>query len=200
MLSKIRNYIFTGLLVIIPVAVSIAITIWLFKIITNDIFNFLPASVKGVLLWQIIARLIIVIVFLILLAIIGFVVKMVFIQEIFLFIEKLLIKIPLFNKIYSVLRETIQAFRGTNKSIFAGVVIVEFFRKDVYSLGFITSKVKGEIARAMKNEAISVFIPTSPNPTAGFTTYVNPSSVIELDISIEDGMNLIISCGIITPP
>lgn len=200
MITKIRNYIITGLIVALPLVVSIAITIWLFKIITSGIINILPSSIKANLLMRTLIRLIIPLVLLVLLAFVGMFTKVVFIRKIFSLGEKLLIRIPLFNKIYISVKQMSHAFLSHDKTVFSRVVLVEYPRKGVHCIGFVTSKAKGEIQDKTREEVINVFVPTTPNPTSGMLIFASQKELIELNMSVEDGMKMVISGGAIVPP
>lgn len=199
MIIKIRNYIFTGLLVVLPLVVSITITGWLFFKITNGVVRLLPYPLRGNASLVIIVRLVVPIALLVLLALIGMIAKIVFIRELFGIGEKLLIKIPLFNKIYLTVKQISQAFLVPESTMFKRVVLVEFPRPGIYSIGFVTGKSKGEVDTKIKGEVLHIFVPTTPNPTSGYLIFVSPNEVKELDMSIEDGMKLVISGGIVIP-
>lgn len=200
MIAKIRNYIFTGLLVVLPLIVSIAVLWWIFVKITNGVVQLLPHALKANPTWRIIIRLCIPIVLLALLALIGMIARIVFIRKIFGLGERLLIKIPLFNKIYITVKQISQAFLSPEKTIFNRVVLVEYPRKGLYSIGFVTSKAKGEVQAKTRDEVMNIFIPTTPNPTSGVLIFAAPHEVTKLDMNVEDGMKLVISGGAIVPP
>lgn len=188
MITKIRNYILTGLFVTLPLIVSIAILWWIFVKVTNWAVRLFP--------YGLITRLSVPIVLLVFLALVGLIARIVFVRKVFGLGEKLLIKIPLFNKIYLTAKQISQAFLVPEKTMFKRVALVEFPRPGIYSVGFITGKSKGDIT---KEEILHIFVPTTPNPTSGFLIFVRPHEVRELDMSIEEGMRLVISGGIVTP-
>lgn len=191
MITKIRNYILTGLLVTLPLVVSITILWWVFVKVTNWAVRLLP--------YGLIIRLSVPIVLLAFLALVGLIAKVVFIRKVFGLGEKVLIRIPLFNKIYLTAKQISQAFLMPEKTMFKRVVLVEFPRPGVYTIGFVTGKSEGEIEPRIKEEMFHVFVPTTPNPTSGFLIFARPREVREIDMSVEDGMKLVISGGIVTP-
>jgi len=115
--------------------------------------------------------------------------------------EKIISRIPLLSKIYITVRQIADAFirSGDRKSIFKQVVLLEYPRAGIYSIGFVTSFGKGEIARTLDQNVIHVFIPTTPNPTSGFLLIVPEDQVIPLEMSVEEGLKLIISAGVLIP-
>lgn len=200
MIAKLRNYIFTGLLVVLPVALSAAITIWLFKILTNWILALLPHFILTHPLWKNLVRLSLPFVFLIILFFVGLFARVVFVRKIFSVGEKLLVRIPLFNKIYISVKQLSEALIPSERNLFKRVVLVQFPHKGSYSLGFVTSKAKGEIQKKTREEVVNVFVPTTPNPTSGFLMFIPEEDLIELDMNVEDGLKLVISGGAVTPP
>lgn len=200
MFAKIRIYILTGLLVTLPLIVSIAVLAWVFIGFTNLVLRWMPAVLTGKPYLTLMVRLIIPIALLSILALIGMIAKVVFVRQVFGIGERLLIRIPLFNKIYIAVKQISQAFLSTEKTIFKRVVLVEFPRKGVYSLGFITAKAKGEVQAKTRHEVVNIFIPTTPNPTSGYLIFAELHEVIELDMTVEDGLKMVISGGTVNPP
>lgn len=199
MLKKIRNYLFAGLIISLPLFISITITVWIFKLLTNGVISLMPSFLRDSIEWQIIIRLLTLIGLFLILFIIGMFTKVVFLKKIFSLGEKLLIKIPLFNAIYLSLKQISHAFLSEEKTVFNKVVAIEYPRKGLYSVGFITSRNRYEIHEKTRKNLISIFIPTSPNPTSGLLVYAPEEDVIELDMTVEQGMKLVISGGALTP-
>ncbi len=114
--------------------------------------------------------------------------------------ERLLKKVPVVSSIYSALKQIVDSFSMQGSGNFSRVVLIEYPRKGVHTIGFVTGTSKGEVQDKTKGKVLNVFVPTTPNPTAGFLLLVPEADVISLDMKVEDGMKMIISCGIITPP
>jgi uncharacterized membrane protein len=109
--------------------------------------------------------------------------------------EGFLLKVPLLKTIYSGSKQVVDTFTAANSANFQSVVIVEFPRKGMYALGFVTGRMQDNSG----NEYYRVFIPTSPNPTTGFLEIVNTAEVRNAGVSVEDGIRIIISGGILGP-
>ena len=77
--------------------------------------------------------------------------------------------------------------------------MLEYPRKGIWVIGFVSAKTDGEIGKKIEGDVLNVFVPTTPNPTSGFLIFVKESEVIKLKMSVEDGLKLVISCGIVTP-
>ena len=89
---------------------------------------------------------------------------------------------------------------ATQSQAFREVVMMEYPRKGVWSIGFVTGKSQGEVQRVTKQETINVFVPTTPNPTSGYLLFVPKKELIYLNMTVEEGVKLVVSAGIITPP
>lgn len=198
MITKIRNYIFTGFIILLPLFVSVFITVWLFKLITKWTTNILPITLKEHLFLHILVQILCIIVFLAILIVIGIFAKIVFIRKIFTLGEKLLIRIPLFRKIYISIKQISNGILGKEITIFNKVILVEYPRKGLYSLGFVTSEATQELQNITKKDhQLSVFVPTSPNPTGGMLIYVSKNDVIDINIKIKDALKFIVSAGMV---
>jgi uncharacterized membrane protein len=114
-------------------------------------------------------------------------------------VDEGLLHVPLLNKIYSATKQVNAALTSGNKTAFKTVVLVEFPRAGSYSIGFLTSEQHDEVQRKLKEKAVCVFVPTTPNPTGGFLIIVPEDKVIKLDMSVADGIKYIISLGAIAP-
>jgi len=115
--------------------------------------------------------------------------------------ERILVKIPIVRNLYQGVKQLIDAFsNSTNKDAFKRVVMLEYPRKGVYSVAFVTSESSGEVQARTNQTCLTVFIPTTPNPTSGFFLVVPADECITLDMSIEEAFKLIISGGILVPP
>ncbi len=114
--------------------------------------------------------------------------------------ESLLARIPLVRTLYSGIKQIMEAVLAADGKSFSKVLLLEYPRKGVWSLAFMTSDELGEVQDKTCSNVISVFIPTTPNPTSGFVLMVPKEDVIELDMSVEDGLKMIISMGVVVPP
>lgn len=114
--------------------------------------------------------------------------------------EHFLARIPLVRSLYAGVKQIMEAVLATDAKSFRKVLLLEYPRKGLWSLAFMTSDSLGEVQEKTEDEVISVFIPTTPNPTSGFVIMVPKDDVTELDISVEDGLKMIISMGVVVPP
>jgi len=113
--------------------------------------------------------------------------------------EAVLGRIPLVRTIYTSVKQVLETLFASNSESFRRVVLIEYPRKGIWSLGFQTNEALAAARDASEKDLISVFVPTTPNPTSGFIVMLPVEDVTQLDISVEDGFKFIISMGVIVP-
>lgn len=113
--------------------------------------------------------------------------------------NRILEKVPLVNKVYTAVVQISEALLGGQREVFKYAVLIEYPKEDVYSIGFVTQDTKGAVQDAINGDVISVFIPTTPNPTSGYLLFVPKKDVTYLDLSVEEALKLIISAGAVIP-
>jgi uncharacterized membrane protein len=114
--------------------------------------------------------------------------------------EQLILRVPILGQVYRTTKQIVDTFHTQQQDGFDKVVMIEFPRPGLYSIGFVTKPVEGEVRARAGEEFVNVFIPTTPMPTNGFLVVSREKDLIRLDMSVGDGMKLIISGGAITPP
>jgi len=135
----------------------------------------------------------------VLIGLVGLLARNYFGKRIIQWVDSALLRVPLLNKIYGATKQVNDAFSSTNKTAFRTVVLVEFPRAGVYSIGFITSEPDLEVQSKIEAKIVCVFVPATPNPTSGFLLLVPEDKVIKLEMSVPDGIKYIISLGSILP-
>ncbi|MCK4851541.1 MAG: DUF502 domain-containing protein [Candidatus Omnitrophica bacterium] len=192
-----------GMIILLPVAATIMIVRFL-VLKVNDIvlepFLRLFAGAGTDIQHVFIAKGVLLLLVVFGVAFIGWAARILAINRFFSWGESILIKLPIMGKIYNAIKQISSAFIGHGKTIFKQVVLVEYPRKGVYSIGFTTGTTKGEVRAVLGQNGISVFIPTTPNPTSGIFLMVSKDDIQFLKMSVEDGMKLVISGGSVTPP
>ncbi len=200
--TTIRNAFFTGALLLAPLVV----TLWaLGRIIDvvggsfRPLFeSYLPESLQGLaLIWDIVATLGI----FALVTALGFFSHYVFGRVFLRILERSVQSIPGVSAVYNSVRQIVATFGTKNRNLYNKVVLVQFPRAGTWTLGFLTNKTQSEAQlKAGVGELWTVFVPTTPNPTGGYLLMFPPSEVIELEMSVGDGMKMIISGGAVVPP
>tara|TARA_Y100000590_G_scaffold312508_1_gene353191 strand:+ start:67 stop:687 length:621 start_codon:yes stop_codon:yes gene_type:complete len=193
-IAKLRNYFFTGVVVLVPLGFTLYLTFFLVSISSNLIpeeinpNNYLPFSVPGL---EILLS-IIFITFIggLSLSFIG--------KKFFQIINDILKKIPILRTIYSAIGQMTETFTQ-NKGKKKSVVLVEYPRKGSWAVGFATKENTGEITKKTNKKLINVFVPTTPNPTSGFLLMFPKDEVKYLDMTFEEASKFIVSAGTSNP-
>ena len=201
--QDLKNDLIAGLLVVIPLAT----TIWLATIVSRFVLAFLTSIPKqfnpfitlNPLLQDLINLTLGLTVPLLGILLIGLMARNIVGRWLLEFGEGTLQRIPLAGSVYKTLKQLLETFLRDNSTRFRRVVLVEYPREGLYSVGFVTGVVGPSLQAELQEPLLSVFIPTAPNPTTGWYTLVPETSVRELDISVEDAFRTIISAGIVNP-
>ncbi len=203
MFAKFRNAFISGIAVILPIAITFIIFRFLFDNINDLILNPLIKSLRPYLadphaLYAAKAGIFVLLIFAV--CLIGWGANILVLRRFFGIWERIFLKIPMLGKIYNAVKQIGTAFLGQGKTIFKKVLLIEYPRKGVYSIGFVTGESQGEIQALTKQNVLNVFVPTTPNPTSGVFLLVPQHEVIYLKMTVEEGMKLVISGGAVSPP
>ena len=210
MLARLRTSFLTGIVVIAPVA----LTLWLIwsvigwfdgfvlpfvpdayrpEQILNTIFGYdLKLNIRGVG----------VVVFLVFATLVGWLAKGLIGRSFIKYAENLVNRMPVVRSFYSGIKQIAETVFAQQERSFEKACMIEYPRKGIWAIGFISTIAKGEIAERNSSEGpmVSVFVPTTPNPTSGFLLFFPKADIVELDMSIEDAAKLVISAGLVYPP
>lgn len=195
-----RNAFISGALMVAPLVV----TIWAFRTIIDVVGgtfrplyeNHLPESLQRIpFFWDLAATLAVIL----LVTLLGYLSNYVFGKYFLSIGERLIQRIPAVGTLYNSVKQIVATFGTQNRNLFSKVVLVEFPRKGTWVIGFLTNKEQGEAQQATGGEAWTVFVPTTPNPTSGFLIVVPRQDIVELEMSVGDGMKMIISGGAVVP-
>ena len=193
--SKLRNYFITGVLVLIPFGVTVYLTLFFIKIFAKILpqeinpNNYLPYSIPG--LEIVISIIVITVVGWLSLSFLG--------KKLVKFVNDIFKKIPFLRTVYSAIGQMTQSFAHNRKSKKKSVVLIEYPRKGSWAVGFATQKNTGDIATKINKNLINVFVPTTPNPTSGFLLMYPEDEIIYLDMSFEEASKFIVSAGTSDP-
>lgn len=199
MFKKLRRYFFTGIIVLLPVSITVYLMYFIFNFAENsfvgDFINtlfikFFHFKIPG--LGLVLTVLVILTMGMLATNIVG--------RKILAATEILIFRIPFARSIYKTSKQIIDAFIHEDKEAFQRVVLLEYPRQGLYALAFVTGETKGEAQHKTEEQLLNVFLPTTPNPTSGFLLLVPKTDVIPLKMSVEDGIKMIISGGVVTPP
>ena len=197
---RLRAYLFTGTLVTAPTFITVYLA-WIFiGFVDGRVTPLIPASynpetylpfaVPGL-------GLIVLVVFLIIVGAItaGFVGRF-WIR----ISEQLLNRMPIIRSIYNAVKQILETVLAQQSNAFREAVLIEYPRKGIWAIGFITGRTEGEVQNVTEQECINIFLPTTPNPTSGFLLFVPKKDMVHLSMSVEEAIKMVISGGIVTPP
>ena len=193
--SKLRNYFITGVLVLIPIGVTVYLTLFFVKIFPKILpqeinpNNYLPYSIPGL---EIIFSIIVI-------TLIGWLSLSFLGKKLVKLVNDIFKRIPFLRTVYSAIGQMTQSFALSRKSKKKSVVLIEYPRKGSWAVGFATQDTKGEIRSKTNKDLVNVFVPTTPNPTSGFLLMFSRDEIIFLDMSFEEASKFIVSAGTSIP-
>lgn len=208
-----KKYFITGLVILLPVAVTIAIIVFIIRFLTKpfigmvssflqhwDIINngFLFLSPEQTILYG--SQLLILIALFLITIGLGVLAKWLFIHSLLRLSDRILHRIPIVNTVYKTSQDIIKTLFVSDKNTFKQVVMVPFPRPGMYVLGLLVRESPPACSRAIGEDLISVLVPTTPNPTTGFLLMFKREDLIMIDMKPEDAIKYIVSCGVIVPP
>lgn len=196
---RLRNYFFTGVALIAPISVTFYV-VWgiisfidaKIKPLIPEIYypeHYLPFNVPGIGLLAVVVGL----------TLVGAIGAGIFGRYFTKLSERLVDKMPIVRSIYKAIKQIFETVFSNNSSTFRKVVLVEYPRKGIWSMGFLTGITKGEVQELTQDDVLNVFIPTTPNPTSGYLLFVPKQDIVPLSMTVEEGIKMVISGGIITP-
>ena len=203
-MARLRSWFFTGLLVTAPVLLTIYIT-WLFiDIIDTQVVGLIPAGLRDYITLKapIVGKLpgVGLLVGAVTITLIGAVAAGFLGRWLIRIGENLLNRMPVVRSIYGASKQILETVLSAQSDAFREVVLVEYPRKGLWVIGFLTGTTKGEVQNSIRPQTVNVFIPTTPNPTSGFLLFCPEDEVTYLEMSVEEAVKLVVSGGIVTPP
>ncbi|MCI5052233.1 MAG: DUF502 domain-containing protein [Simkaniaceae bacterium] len=208
-----KKYFITGLVILLPLAVTIAIVVFIVNFLTNPFVGFVSNTLtdlgvinRGFLFMsptQVIrygSQLIILIGLVVFTLLLGMIARWFFFKSLIQLSDKILHRIPLVNKVYKTSQEIIKTLFSSDKNSFRRVVMVPFPMKGSYVIGLVSKESPKMCSEKAGERLFSVLVPTTPNPTTGFLLMYRESEMIDLDMKPEEAIKYIVSCGVITPP
>lgn len=213
-MKRVKASFYSGLIAILPIVITVYIFNWLFQIFLGLLQDsFVTVAIRTIFLQSglgkehdlnlyinILINLLSFITLVISLIIIGTAMRVFIFKKVGQYLNGLLIRIPLFSQIYSTINQIISLFASDRQKAYQKVVMFEYPRKGIYSVGFMTSDGNHLVEKITNESMCNVFIPTSPNPTSGMFVVIKKSEITILDIKVDDAIKLIISGGVILPP
>jgi uncharacterized membrane protein len=200
LIVRLRGYFLAGVLVTAPISITLYLT-WAFLLFVDSKVtplipyqynpnSYLPFSMPGL-------GLIVAVTFFIL---VGWFARNVLGRLLISVSEYVVHRLPIIRTIYAALKQIFETVMTSQSQAFREVVMFEYPRKGIWALGFVTGQTKGEVQRLTEDEVVNVFLPTTPNPTSGFLLFIPRKDLSIMTMTVEEGIKMIVSGGIITPP
>lgn len=198
--SRLRAYFFAGILVTAPIGITLYLTWLIIDFIDGQVtpliparYNpetYLPFGVPG--LGLIVAAVFLTLVGALTAGLVG--------RWLIRLFDRLMQRMPVVRNIHSALKQILETVLAQQSKAFRQVVLIEYPRRGMWALGFITGDTLGEVQHLTEDEVVNVFLPTTPNPTSGFLLFVPRSELFVLSMTVEEGIKMVVSGGIVTPP
>lgn len=198
--ARLRGYFLAGVLVTAPIGITFYLAWLLIGFVDNKVTglipdkyhpeNYLPFGMPGLGVLIFVVSLILVGAFTA-----GYVGRL--FQR---FSERLLNRMPVIRGVYGAVKQILEAVLSKKSKSFREAVLVEYPRPGLWSIAFITGGTEGEVQSLIDDDVVNIFVPTTPNPTSGFLLFVPRKNTVPLNMSVEEAIKMVISCGIVTPP
>lgn len=197
--ARLRNYFLTGLLVAGPAAITLYVGWLIVGFIDAQVSALIPESYNPKTYLPEVPGIGVAILVLFLITI-GWATASVVGRMAIGFGENLLNRTPIVRSVYGAVKQIMETVLTTNSNAFRQVVLIEYPRRGVWSIGFVSGATTGEVQNVTARRHINVFVPTTPNPTSGFLLFVPEDDMHVLDMTIEEGVKMVVSGGLVTPP
>jgi len=198
-IGRLRNYFLAGILITAPISITVYLSLLFINFVDRTVtpiipekYNpetYLPFGIPGLGL----------IIAVVALTLVGALTAGYFGRLFVRMSERLLARMPVVRSIYGALKQIFETVLAHQSDAFRQVVLIEYPRRGIWAIGFLTGTTEGEVQRRTEEKMLNVFLPTTPNPTSGFLLFVPREEVVFLDMSVEEGIKMVVSAGIVTP-
>lgn len=206
LLARLRGYFLAGVLVTAPVAITLASAWWFVGFVDSKVVPLIPGRynpdvyLKDIVGFEIGLPGLGVVVLLVLITLIGALTAGFVGRYVVHFGERVLARMPVIRSVYAAIKQIFETVLKQQSTAFRQAVLIEYPRRGIWAVGFITGNTEGEVQNLTSEEMVNVFLPTTPNPTSGFLLFVPKTELINLSMSVEEAIKMVISAGIVTPP
>ncbi|WP_420724010.1 MULTISPECIES: DUF502 domain-containing protein [unclassified Hwanghaeella] len=203
--ARLRAYFFAGVLVTAPIAITIALAVWIIGYIDDQIVPLIPQRYNPDTYFQQYLGVdfglpgLGVLVLILAITLIGAFTAGLVGRWIVRFGEKLLDRMPIIRSLYKLTKQIFQTVLQNQSNAFRQAVLVEYPRPGLWAIAFVTAETQGELHELLQRDTVNVFLPTTPNPTSGFLLFVPKEDIKILNMPVEDAVKLVISAGIVHP-
>jgi len=205
-LARLRGYFLAGVLVTAPVVITLASAWWFVGFVDSKVVPLIPGRynpdvyLKDIVGFEIGLPGLGVVVLLVLITLIGALTAGFVGRYVVHLGERVLARMPVIRSVYAAIKQIFETVLKQQSTAFRQAVLIEYPRRGIWAVGFITGNTEGEVQKLTKDKMVNVFLPTTPNPTSGFLLFVPQKELINLSMSVEEAIKMVISAGIVTPP
>lgn len=199
-MTKLRNYFLAGILITAPITITVWLAVQIIEFFDSTVRNLIPAaynpehylpfSIPGLGL----------VMFVVGLTVIGALTAGFLGRSITRTAEHILNRMPVIRTVYNALKQIFETVLQKQSSAFRKVVLIEYPRRGIWCLGFLSGTTEGEVQNLTDEQLLNVFLPTTPNPTSGFLLFLPKKDVVILSMTVEEGIKMVVSGGLVTPP
>ena len=200
LLGRIRAYLLAGILVTAPVAITLYLAWAVVDLIDNSVTRLLPAQYNPENYMPFSVPGLGVVIVIVTLTLIGAFTAGVIGRLVIRAGEGALARMPIIRSVYAATKQIMETVLANQSAAFREVVLLEYPRRGIWTLGFISGETHGELRNLTADDVVNVFVPTTPNPTSGFLLFVPRSELHVLEMTVEEGIKMVVSTGIVTPP
>ena len=197
--GRLRGYLIAGVLVTTPITATLYMTWALINFVDGWVTGLLPAAYQPQQFLPFAVPGLGLIALVVFLVLVGALAANFFGRFFIRISEAVLARMPFVRSIYGAIKQIMETVLASQSQAFREVVLVEYPRREMWVIGFRTGTTQGEVQGHMSDEMVNVFIPTTPNPTSGFLIFVPKRDVTPLEMSVEEGIKMVVSAGIVTP-
>ncbi len=188
LVARLRSYFLAGLLLAAPLAVTIGVAVWFVDFIDSRV---IPGTrIPGFGLVVVISGL----------TLVGWLASGFLGRFVHNVGDRIVSRIPILRSVYAATKQIFETVLAQKSNAFREVALFEYPRKGIWSIGFLTGTTAGEVQHRTQEPTVNVFLPTTPNPTSGYLLFVPRRDLIILDMTVEEGIKMVVSGGIVTPP
>lgn len=203
--ARLRAYFLAGVLVTAPIAITFAVAIWFIELVDDRIVHLIPDYLNPDTYLRETVGLEIglpglgLLVLFVVITLIGALTAGLVGRYLVYWWEQVLNRMPFISGVYSATKQILETLLKNQSEAFRQAVLVEYPRRGAWTIAFVTGNTAGEVSRKLEAERVSIYVPTTPNPTSGFLLFVPKEDLIPLDMPVEDALKMLISLGIVSP-
>jgi uncharacterized membrane protein len=200
LMQRIRSHFITGLVIVAPLGLTAWLVWTIISIIDDRVVPLVPSIYNPATYLGNDVPGFGVVIFFVFTVLVGVLTRGLFGRQLVRWGENLVERLPLVRSIYNGTKQIAETILNQSSTSFKQAVLVEYPRRGIWAVAFLSTDTKGEVAAKLETESVSIFLPTTPNPTSGFLLFVPKSDIVILDMDVEEAAKLIISAGLVTPP